>query len=59
MTSTTKVESIGASRKAEEKQQQSGSKIVATDTGPEEGEVIEEVNAESTFSINYSYRITS
>lgn len=39
----TKVESTCAGRKAGEKLQQSGSKIVEVNTGPEEGEVIEEV----------------
>lgn len=49
VTSTTRVESSGAGRNAGEKQQQSGCKIVEADTGPEEGEVIEEVHAENTF----------
>jgi hypothetical protein len=48
VTSTTKVESSGAGRKAGEKQRQSGCKLGEADTGPEEGEVIEEVYAENT-----------
>ncbi|KAG0563115.1 hypothetical protein M758_8G005000 [Ceratodon purpureus] len=44
VTSTTRVESSGADRNGGEKQQQSGCNIIDADTGPEEGEVIEEDN---------------
>lgn len=45
------VESIDTVRRAGEKQQK-GSKKVETDAGVEEGEVIEEVSAESLLYLN-------